>query len=229
MAILVLLTTVLAAPVLADRKRPTPPMMGTNVAEGMPAAPAINFQGDSVYNWVPEEGWQGFGFGLNPAIVRPLIYPFIQSFNGTPTLDKRRARVFAEWGFICFDPRLTGAGIGYGSWNREGGIRFTNEKFIVQVTVTFYEYGVEPLDPSDPSAGFELVRGDLIAGPFVGTGKANATTNWEAFLNSFGWARGLNFGVGQQETSDCRLQLEALTKSFKGLKPVAPILLPSPF
>jgi hypothetical protein len=215
-ALVVLLTVVVCGSALADRKAHLP-SSPTDVMSM--AVPYLDLQGTPVYSWGPDGCWQGFGFDLNTTIIRPLMYPFVQSHGGVVTQDMRQARISAEWGFVCFDPRLTGANLGYQSWSRERGIHFTNEKFAVQVTVNLCECAVEPLDPSDPTSELRIVPGRVIA-TYVGVAKTNAVVDWGAFVNTFGWARGLNLGVGQTETSDCRLQLDALTKAVRALKPV---------
>lgn len=212
-----LLTIVVCGSAMADRK--TPPR-GVDAGQGIQPTPMFDLLGAPVYNWGGDGCWQGFGFDLNPAVIRPLMYPFVQQHNGVSTQDKRQAKVSAEWGFICFDPRLSGADLGYQSWSREAGVHLDKAKYTVQVTVTFTRCRVEA-NPYDETE-VRLVPGEVMA-TYVGVGRTNSTIDWGAFLGSFSWARGLNLGFGQSETGDARLQLKALTEAFKNLKPAAPL------
>lgn len=216
---LVLLTAIVCTPSLADRK--TPPQ-GVDAGQGIPPTPSFNLRGAQVYNWIPDGGWRGFSLELSTSFLRPPVFLFVQGLGGVPTPDRRQATVIADWTFSCCDPRLSYGSAGYGSWWRDAGIRVNNEKFIVRTVVTFYEL-VLMTDPNDPGAEPRLGHGPLIAGPFAGIGKVNSTVSWEAFLTSYGWARGLNLDFGQDETGNDQLQFKALTESFKNLKLVVPV------
>jgi hypothetical protein len=228
-ATLLFLTAVVCGSALADRKTSPPPPPGIiDAGAGIPTpAPLFDLRGARVFNWVSDGGWEGFDFELNPTFLRPPVFLFIQNHHGVPTPDRRQATVIADWTFICGDPRLSYGSAGYDSWRRDIGIRISNEKVIVRTMVTFYEL-VLMTDPYDPDAESSIGHGRLIAGPFIGVGKANAAISWQAFLNAFGWARGLNLDFGQDETGDNQLQFKALAESFKHLKPIVP-LTPPPY
>ena len=109
--------------------------------------------------------------------------------------------------------------MGFGNRGTDFGIRFTNEKFIVRATVSFYENQTVGQEGSPD----DFRCGRLIAGPFQGIGKANATVDWQAFLNAYSWVRGLNLSFGQNDGwgGDGKLQFKALCESVKNLKTAA--------
>lgn len=200
---LVVLTAILAAPVLADRKAPRP-SSGMDVTQMMPARPIIDLGGVPVNNRLNYSGFYGVDDVMIVAMFQPLGYPFIQSLNGIPTRDARQAPVIAQWTFCCLDTRQTYGGVG--NYDLDG--RVNRMSYQVNITVSLFKNMTVGTgdSPNDYQCGESIAV-------FAGIGKASAAMNWQV--------GGRNFVIGQQECSPQRLQSEAMTKAIKNLKLVA--------
>ena len=227
--ILVVLTTLLTPLAQADpqgSKEITLPAISVAESLSTPTATtsANGFNGQPVNSRLKSTEGLRFDTDDDVDVYRPLIYGYIQSLGGVPTRDATQAPIIAEWSFARMSPRETYASGSFGNWGRRIGGRVENEKILVRATVSFFENTLL----GEPGSNDHYRCGRLVAGPFVGTGKASATTSWEAFFSSCSWARGLNLRFGQEEEwgSD-KLQFKALVESVRNLKPATP-LFPAP-
>jgi hypothetical protein len=222
-SLIVLLTIIVCGSAVADRKTPPQHPYGMDAGQGIqPTPPVIDFRGVPVHSRLMSA--DGLCFGMNPEIYRPLARMFVLGLNGVPTQDATQAPVIAEFNFTCFGPRQTYGDVGFGKRGLDLGICFTNEKYIVRATVSFYEN----LTVGQEGSPDDFRCGRLVAGSFQGIGKANATTSWQAFLNAYSWVRGLNLTFGQEEWGNDKLQFKALCNSVENLKLVSVTTPPFP-
>ncbi|MCX6811539.1 MAG: hypothetical protein NT039_02510 [Candidatus Berkelbacteria bacterium] len=208
----VLFTIVFCAPALADRKTPPPAY-----DPSMSSTTVTDLRGATVYTSVA--GFRGFYYQPQ---LDTLTSAFVESLGGVPTLDKNGAQIVAVSEATCGMVRGSSANLSIGSWNRRAGVHLASKEFTVTVTVTCYAVKLVPYNPYNPQAGMKPILAEKVAGPFVGTGRANAAIDSGLCVNNYtrrgGFSLNLNTGQGTYG-GDNDLQGRALTAAFRNLRP----------
>jgi len=204
-AILSFLVVLSASVVQADHRSEPPPI---SVAEA--ESTEADLGGALLIGHISEGALEGYwNFQLTSGSFRPLVQQFAKRVNAGHTANPEEADLIAEFCIVGFDPGETFGGAALGSLAQEIGMDFSNNRWVVRTNVSIHEASRDQYGNPCP--------GRLVAGPFLGVGKANEMS-WRAFLDQYRWFRsGVNFYIGQHD-SYARSQYAALAESVKKLK-----------